>query len=469
VKTLDVDVAVIGAGVIGCAIAAKLSTSGCDVCVLERRADVCDETSKATSAITDSGWESDPASLEGQLIARSSPRWEEIAARLNVPFVRTGVLLVASTVAQVAALDHASHAAADNGVPARRWPGAEASEQAPYLGRDVLEVLEIPQDGVVDPVALTLGYARLAARNGTRFLLSSPLQGAMVSGERVVELHTPRVVVRPRFVVNAAGLGADDVSRTLAAEDFQVWPRRGEYLVLAPSGGPRIDRIVARPPSDLGGGVMVIPTPAGRLLLGPTAEDGQDKRDVSTSAATLDAVFAACQSLVPGLRREHAIASFTGLRASSDRTYRIERSALRANLVQACGIRSTGIASSPAVADLVHELLVDAGLRGTSSRPTVERLPLITTPPGSAGCSPIVCVCQRVSTAEIRDALTGEVPARSVRGVAKRTGATLGRCQGDDCLSMVVALLTAELDVAPWAAPFDDAGGTVGVAPSQVP
>jgi glycerol-3-phosphate dehydrogenase len=214
---------------------------------------------------------------------------------------------------------------------------------------------------------------------------------------------------------------------------------------------------------------MVIPTPAGRLLLGPTAEDGQNKRDVSTSTATLDSVFASCQSLVPGLRREHAIASFTGLRACSDRTYRIERSALRANLIQACGIRPTGIASSPAVADLVHELLVDAGLRGMRSGPTVECLRSTMTPPGSAGGLPIVCACQQVSAAEIRGELTGDVPARSVRGVAKRTGATLGRCQGDDCLAKVVALIAAELEVAPWAAPFNDAGGTVGVAPPPVP
>jgi glycerol-3-phosphate dehydrogenase len=462
-RTLDVDVAIVGAGVVGCSIAARLSAARLTVCVLDRCHDVCEETSKATSAITDSGWESHPGSLEAQLLKASNPRWEEIAERLDVPFRRAGTQLIARSREQLRHLDQALGHAHLNRVAARRLDAAELRALCPYLASDVLAGVEVPADGVVDPIRLTLAYAELAARNGARFAFRAPVIAARATGKRIVEIYTPAMTVRPRFVVNAAGLGADAVSRALGAEEFVVWPRRGQYLVVDREVGREVERVVAQPPSEMGGGVMVIPTPSGALLLGPTAEEGREKEDRSTHSEVLADVFRDCQAMVPSLRREHVIASFCGLRAASDRTYRIELSERRSNVVQACGIRSTGVASAPAVADLVRELLLDAGLGWTPRPDALERLPrrVAAAPPGP---EEIVCACERVSADAIRNALGGPLPARSVAAIAKRTRATVGRCQGNECLPAVVRLFTAAASHPTWSTPVTEPAATLGVA-----
>jgi len=467
------DVLIVGGGVTGCSVAASLSRDGLDVALVERRHDLVDETSKSNTGVADCGWECEPGTLEAELILRSNPRWEELSERLDVPFRRCGGLSVARTPREAERCDVIVAAAKAIGARASKITGAEVRELAPCVSDEVIAGVDIPDEGVIDSIHLTLGYAELAARNGVRFHRNQPVVGARLRGDRVVEVHTPSITFRPRFVVNAAGLGADDVSRLLGGEDFRVWPRRGEYLLVDREVGQDIPRIITQLPSPHTRGIMVVPSTHGSLLLGPTADDDLDKHDRSTHAGVLERVREECVHLVPALADAPVIKSFAGLRPASEVNYRVQVSGAVANLVQACGIRSTGVSASPALGEHVRELLLDAGLRAKPRRrDTVDRIPrrprlsnpvdweaLAADPLGRT----VVCACEKVTAREIHDALSAPVPATSVAGVAKRTRATWGRCQGSACLSGVTFIASMYLDGGAWQLPMSEPAATLGV------
>jgi glycerol-3-phosphate dehydrogenase len=469
----DVDVLIIGAGVVGCAIAARLSLDDVTVAVVERRHDVVDETSKSNTGVADCGWDCEPGTLETELVRRSSPRWEEISERFDAPFRRCGGVCVARTEDDLTRLDQIAASAQSIGVRTTRLTGEEARDRAPCLGDEVVGALHVPDEGVIDSIRLTLGYAELAARNGAHFYLSCPLTGANVTNRHIRDAHTSQRTFSPRFVVNAGGLGADTVSHLLGAEDFQVWPRRGEYLLVDREFGSHIPCVISQVPTATTRGVMIVPSTHGSVLLGPTAEDDTDKNDRSTHWEILEQVRQRCVELVPGLSQAPVIKSFTGLRPASDRTYRVEASSQVDNLVQACGIRSTGVSSSPAVSDYVRDILIDLGLRCRPRSGAIHRIPRRPRPlledlscESSAEAAfgrIVICACEKVTAREIHDAMTSVVPARSVAGIAKRTRATWGRCQGSACLSGVLFIASLYHDGEPWSIPMGEPGATLGV------
>ena len=240
--------------------------------------------------------------------------------------------------------------------------------------------------------------------------------------------------------------------------------------------GQTIDHVITQLPTEHTRGVMVVPSTHGSLLLGPTALDAVDKTDRSTTGDVLEAVLAECRTLVPNLPREHVIKSYAGLRPASDRTYRVEQSELVSNLVHACGIRSTGISSSPAIGGYVHELLVDAGLqtqRNPSAAERIPRLPRLADGDGGAELArdplgrTVICACEKVTALEIHNALRAAVPARSIAGVAKRTRATWGRCQGAACLSGVAFITSLYVDGPAWRIPWGEPAASLGVGEAR--
>lgn len=473
----DVDVLIVGAGVVGCSIAARLSQDALTVAVAERRHDVVDETSKSNTGVADCGWECEPGTLEADLILRSSPRWEEMSERFDAPFRRCGGLSLARTEEEAGRLDGIVAAAHGNGVRARRLSGDEARALVPCIGPDIVAAVDVPDEGVIDSIRLTLGYAELAARNGVRFFCNAPVVGADVHDGRVLEVRTPGERFRPRYVVNAAGLGADTVSRLIGAEEFRVWPRRGEYLLADREDGAAIPRVITQLPNPHTRGVMVVPSTHGSLLLGPTATDAEDKADRSTHGAVLEEIWQQCLELVPSLAGADVIKSFAGLRPASDRNYRVEPSARVANVVQACGVRSTGVSSSPAMGEHVRELLRELGLRCVPRAEALASIPRRLRLADALDCDAlaadplgrtVVCACEKVTALEIHEALRGPVPARSIAGVAKRTRATWGRCQGSACLSGVSFITSLYRDGDAWSLPVSEPDATLGVGAGRL-
>ena len=466
------DVVVIGGGVVGAAVAARVSQTRNRVCLLEAAGDLAEGASKGNGGVANSGFDTEPGTLESQLITASSHRWEELARQLDVPFRRIGLLSVANTAGDCERLELRHEKATANGVRTELVSARRARELEPLLG-DCLRALWSPDDGIFDPMRLTIGYAELAARNGAEVRVRSPVIGIERDADRITEVRTPTARIRTRFVVNAAGLFADDVDALAGGDPCRMWPRHGQWWVLDREFGSKLSHVIAPVPGTEARGVYVLPTTNGSALVGPTADDREDRWDTSTDQAAAESVFAKARELVPTASPDYAIKSFAALRPASDQLYRVRIDDGVVNLVHATGIRSTGVSASPALADLVLGLLGDAGLDPADRAEALTDIPARPRYAGAPdpteldkldpGYGQIVCACEHVSAAEIAASLQMRVPARSIAGVRKRTGATGGRCQGSVCAAGVAFICSLHLGVAPEDVPFDDGAGVLGV------
>lgn len=457
-----VDVAVIGAGVVGCAIARRLSRDGATVVLIDRASDVGDGTSKANTAILHTGFDTVPGSLESRLVARGHGLLADYAAAAGIAVERCGALLVAWDEEQEAALPGLAAKAAANGYGDTGTVDAdEVRRREPHLGPGARSGLLVPGEWAIDPWSVTLAFATEAVAAGARLLLSTPVVGAR-SGDTGVEVLVPDGVVRARWLVNAAGLGSDLVDRMLGVSDFTVTPRRGQLLVFDKSARRLVGHILLPVPTERSKGVLVSPTTWGNVLLGPTAEDLEDRTDTATTGDGLDRLLAAGARIVPALADEEVTAAYAGLRAATEhRDYQIRCHADR-TYVTVGGIRSTGLTASPAIADHVAGLLAAAG--ADWSGVPVDRPPPVMPPLGEGQVRPMqdpariaedpaygtaLCHCEQVSRGEVRDACHGPLAATGLGGVRRRTRAMNGRCQGNWCGADVVALVSAESGIDP--------------------
>lgn len=463
------DVAVIGGGVLGTAIAARLSQTDASVCLLEAAADVGEGASKGNAGVAVSYY-GGPDDLDTRLINASNSRWEEVCQRLDVPYRRVGALMVALDDAEAAHLSEIQGEVTACGVRSELLTGRSARTLEPLVSDRCRSALWMPDEGVIDPMRLTIAYAELAVRNGATIRLGAPVIGFVRDGDRVVAVSTPRETIRVEFVVNATGLALGTISALAGGEAFKMWPRTGEYLVLDREFGSHLNHIVFATQLPDTKGIHVIPTTSGTALLGPTAEDGGSPEN-PTHELTLDAVFHRARRLIPSLSREYVIKSYAASRPASDQRVRVRPDANVPNLLHVSN-RSTGVAASLGTADLALELLQGAGLAGAPrtsavvTNPPVRRLLHDSQPEQLSDEDPrygqVVCVCEQVSAAEIAAALESPVPARSIAGVWKRTHATGGRCQGSVCMAGVAFMCSLAHGLSPADVLATDSG-TIGV------
>jgi len=450
----EVDVAVIGGGVVGCAVARELAGFQLSLALLEAGADVGEGTSKANTAILHTGFDAVPGSLESELVARGYALLSGYSAAVGIPVERTGAVLVAWTGVDLDALPGLRERAARNGYDRCEIVGADAVyAMVPSLAEGVLGGLTVPDESIICPWTTTLAFATEARQRGARLLFGHRVTGVRVEPEATV-LVTRAGEVRARWVVNAAGLRSDVVDELYGFRRFTVVPRRGELLVFDKLARPAVSKIILPVPSAAGKGVLVSPTIYGNVLLGPTAENLTDRDDTSTSRDGLEFLLAKGRAIMPSLLEEEITASYAGLRAATGRPdYVVEIDPGRRYLLLG-GIRSTGLTASMALAEHARVLLAGAGLalKARDDLPDPPRMPNI----GEARPRPyqredliaadpeygtIVCFCERVSRGEIRDALASPVPPRDLDGLRRRTRAGMGRCQGFYCGAEVGALM----------------------------
>lgn len=450
-STQHYDIAVIGAGVIGAAIAAELSRHDVRVVWFEAAHDVAEGASKANSAIACTGYDMPAGNLESQLIRESNPDWENLCRALDVPFRRIGALSLAFDDDDAQSLQQLAAQAADIGVDAELLSGAALRREAKTAAPTAVQALHVPAEAIIDPIRLTIGLAKLAVVNGVDLRRSTPVTGFWhhESGE-ISHVVTPGGAVSVGAVVNAAGVNADHITDAADAEPFTMWPRKGQFLLLDRAVGHLVPKIMSTAPTPHTRGIYAVPTTNRTVLVGPTAVDGLDRADKTTDADTLDSVWARAQRLLPDISRRYVTKAFSGLRPASDTTYRLEVSLKVPNLVHANGIRSTGVSSAPAVARYVADL-VDRNIIELTPRPgvktAIDALPRLaesttdaaaidfaTRPSAAPDEHPmVVCACEHVTAAEIAAECRGPVPATSLDGIRKRTRAMAGRCQGAYC------------------------------------
>ncbi|MFI1466581.1 FAD-dependent oxidoreductase [Streptomyces wuyuanensis] len=449
------DVLVIGAGVVGTAIARELARYRLRTAVVEASGDVGDGTSKANTAILHTGFDAVPGSLESALVRDGGRRLTAYAEEAGIPLEPIGALLVAWDEDQLATLPALAGKAKSNGCDDTEVIAAgELRAREPGLGPGALGALAVPGESIVCPWTTTLAYATQAVRSGVALHLNCRVAGVRPAGGLHL-VDTARGPLRTRFLVNAAGLHADDVDGMLGLGTFTVTPRRGQLIVFDKFARGLVRHILLPVPTAAGKGVLVSPTVYGNVLLGPTAEDLDDKTATGTTADGIARLMEKGRRIVPELLDEEVTAVYAGLRAATGREdYRIDARPDR-RYVTVGGIRSTGLTASMAIAAHVVDLLAEAGLALGAPRPLAPvRMPNI----GEASLRPyrderliaadpeygtIVCHCERVTRGEIRDALAGDIPPATLDGLRRRTRARGGRCQGFSCGAAVRRLFGA--------------------------
>jgi glycerol-3-phosphate dehydrogenase len=457
------DVAVIGAGVVGAAIARELSRFAVDTILIEARSDVGSGTSKANTAILHTGFDATPGTLEARLLRRSYPLMLRYAEEAGIAVERTGAVLVAWDEEQRASLPAIQEKAARNGV-ADLFPldVEQLYAREPNLGAGAQGALRIPGESIICPYTPPLAFATQAVRNGVELRLSSPLT-AVTREAGAHRLACGGETIRARWAINAAGLHSDTVDRMFSHDRFTVTPRRGELIVFDKLARPLLSHVLLPVPTRTTKGVLVSPTVFGNVLLGPTAEDLTDRDETSTTAAGRRFLWEKGGRILPALLGEEVTASYAGLRAATqpgDYQIHLDR---EAQTVSVGGIRSTGLSAAIGIAEYVVEMLAESGLLLTRKD---RFLPVRMPPLGDAqerpfqsasliGRNPdygkIVCHCERVSRGELIDAAHAAIPARSLDALRRRTRCLQGRCQGFHCLANVVGLLAAETGQAPEA------------------
>lgn len=446
------DVTVVGAGVVGTAIARELAGYRLRTALVDASDDIGNGTSKANTAILHTGFDAVPDSLEARLVREGHHLLTAYAAQSGIPVERVGALLVAWDADQLALLPQLLAKAGRNGYHAARIIGPdELEEREPHLGPGALGALDVPDESIICPWTTPLAFATQAVRAGVHLHLNCRVLD-IADEPGVHALTTSRGTLRTRYLVNAAGLYADEIDRLLGHEVFTVTPRRGQLIVFDKLARELVRHILLPVPTAAGKGVLVAPTVFGNVLLGPTSEELDDKTATGSTADGLHLLREKGRRILPALIDEEITAVYAGLRAATGQEdYRIQEYPGR-RYVAVGGIRSTGLTASMAIAAHVTGLFARTGLELGAPR----RLPPVTVPNlGEAFPRPyrradliakdpaygtLVCHCEHVTLGEIRDALSSTVPPRSLDGLRRRTRARGGRCQGFYCGAAVRAL-----------------------------
>jgi len=447
------DVAVIGAGCVGAVIARRLSAYDVRVVLLEKCCDVGFGVSKANSGIIHAGFHHPVTSLKAQLEIRGNLMFDQLHHELNFPFKRVGIIVAAFSYEQMKAVEQLYEQGVRNGVPLIEVCGRDRLLMLePKLNPDVAGGLYAPTGGIIEPYRYVFALVENALKNGVA--LRTEFRVVQASRRKgVYEVRSAQGDrVRARHVVNAAGLYADEVSRALGAEEFTIVPRKGEEFLLERNAGGFPNHVVFPAPGRHTKGMLVIPTVEGTIMIGPTADEVEDKEDFETTADNLEKVFASAMYMIQGISRREIITSFAGLRPVLEgNDFYIDISAKAPHVTQAAGIQSPGLTAAPAIALWVLRILKDTGLPLKkksvfhNKRPKTIHLfgiPLSETEKlvkKDPALGDIVCRCEMVSFKEIQGAI--ERGATTLDGIKFRTRAQAGRCHGGFCTTRILKIL----------------------------
>ncbi|AHC14041.1 FAD-dependent oxidoreductase [Salinispira pacifica] len=454
----EFDIAIVGSGVSGSAIARRLAVYDVRVALLEKDADVSFGTSKANSGIIHGGFHHNARHLKSRLEIQGNAMFSQLHRELGFPFRRSGIVVAAFNQEQMTTAEHLYRQGVENESPGIELCGAERiKELEPKLHSDVIGGLYAPVGGIIEPYRFVFSLVESAQQNGVELFRQFKVeQGERQGGKYRIRSEDGREI-RSEFVVNAAGLFADEVSRMFSAEEYRITPRKGEYHLLDRRTNACPQKVVFPVPTPVSKGMLVIPTVEGTVLIGPTAHEIDDKQDVSTSRERMDGIIASAKQLVPSVSAADIISSFSGLRpVLPGNDFRIEESEACPGFIHVAGIQSPGLTATPAIAEYVKDLLKAAGCNLTEKRvfhpalPPVERTRVMEPEkltklweenPRSAN---VVCRCETVSRAEIDQAI--EAGHHTLDGIKFYSRAGAGRCQGAFCVPRILDVIAEQTE-----------------------
>lgn len=457
------DIAIIGAGVVGCAIARELSKYRVKACVIEREEDVCCGTSKANSAIIHAGFDATPGKLKAKLNVQGNAMMDQLSKDLDIPFQRNGSLVVCTKDQNREDLEKLLEKGKVNGVPDLRiLEREELLALEPNLSDDITCALLAPTGGIVCPFHMTIAFAENAYTNGVEFFLNTEVRQIHKTSNgyqlEVLKKETDITeLMVAKTIINAAGVYADVFHNMVSNEKLHITARKGEYMLLDKTAGTHVSHTIFQLPSNMGKGVLVTPTVHGNLLVGPTATDIENKEGVNTTAEGLDTLSQKAGLSVKNLPLRQVITSFAGLRAHEDQDdFVIGEAADAEGFFDAAGIESPGLSSAPAIGVMVAEMVAAKlnlnenpdfiGIRNGILNPNTlsmeERNKLIKEKPAYGN---IICRCEMITEGEIIDAIKRPLGARSLDAVKRRTRAGMGRCQSGFCSPKTMEILEREV------------------------
>ena len=451
------DVIIIGAGVSGTASARELSRYQLKILVLEKEEDVCCKTSKANSGIVHAGYDAANGSLMAKLNVRGNELMEDLSKELDFPFKRTGSFVVCQKEEDILQLEKLKERGEKNGVKGLQIiKGARLWEMEPNLEENIVAALYAPTAGIVCPFGMNIAFAENAYVNGVEFRFEEKVI-KIQKGVEGYEIQTEKGYYQSKFVVNASGVYGDVFHNMVSKENIRITPRKGEYCLLDKVAGNHVNRVIFSLPGKYGKGILVTPTVHGNLLLGPTAEDTEEKEAINTTSKGLDEIIEKAGLNVKNLPIHRVITSFAGLRAHEEgHEFIIKEVEDAPGFIDCVGIESPGLTSAPAIGEMVAELIkkklqpkqkmdfiaVRKGVLFPQSLTKEERRQLIREQPAYGN---IICRCEMVSEGEILDSIYRPLGAKSLDGIKRRTRAGMGRCQSGFCSPRIIEILAQSL------------------------
>lgn len=459
---IHTDVLIIGCGAVGVALAREFAHYDIKVLVVDKNADVGGDATPACSSIAGAGYANEPGGLIYRLSHSSRIMYDTLLRELDIAYNPCGCIMPAFDDDQVQALKERLAIARKNGdYDVELLDGEEALEMEPELSPRVKKAIFSPREMLVDIFNLVFAQAENAAENGVEFLLNCRVIGMDVANGKLETVHTTKGDIRATWVINAAGLFSDEIERMAEGTiDFRVYPRKGQFFILDPNTNCKVSHILMPVPTPLTRGKLMLPTAHGNMLVGPTAENQNDKWDTKVTAEGLEDIERDIRIMVPNVNLHDAITQFSGLRPVREPDgYFIGFSKKTEGYFGISGVRSDGVGTSLGIAKYVAQLFEKRGIKWPrkshyvrtrkaipcfSAADDREKKRLIAQNPLYGK---VICRCETVTEAEILEAIHRPVGACSVDGVKRRLRAGMGRCQGGFCAPKVMDILARELDI----------------------
>ncbi len=438
------DIAIVGAGVVGCAIFKEFSQNGAKTILIEKENDILEGASKGNSALLHTGFDAPEGSLELECVKKGYEEFIKLKDDLNLQILKTSALVVAWNEEQEKKLEDIIQKGFRNGVKElRRIDKNELLKKEPNLSKEARGAILVEGESVIDAWSAPLAYLKEGVRYGGKLVFSHKVEDGEFDGE-IWKIKTSRGEIKAKTIINSAGLYGDEVEKIRGGEGFRIIPRKGQFLVYDKSAYDLINSIILPVPTKRTKGVVVTKTAFGNILVGPTAEDQESKTDSSTKKETLQFLQKKAYEIVPKLKEHSVTTVFAGLRPASDETfYRIEYDKEK-EWIRVGGIRSTGLTGSLGIAKYIFELY-GKSFEKKEPKHDAQKVPNISEfskrDYEKLGFERIVCHCELVTDREIKNALRGKCGAGTVGGLKRRTRAMMGRCQGFNCMADVVEMI----------------------------
>lgn len=459
------DISIIGAGVIGSALARELSKYKLKICLIEKEADVACGATKANSGIVHGGYAEKAGSNKAKFSYAGNRMYPKLNEELNFGFAQTGSLVIGFDEHDAVKIRELYANGKKNGVvDLHIVDGDFIKTQEPHLNQDITIALHCPTAGIVSPYEFAIALAENAIHNGVELQLATQV----VAIDKIDDKNNDYFIIktqnheeiRTKIIINAAGLYADEIAKMAGCGDFTIKPRQGQYLLFEKDQGDLVNSVIFQTPTAVSKGILVTKTYHGNLLIGPDATPISDKDFIETAEPNINYIIAAAKKSLDKFDLTKIITTFAGNRAAPNTDDFIIGASTIKNFINAAGIESPGLTAAPAIAVYITQLIqasnqlnmilkedfdpCRAPYNHINNMPEDKLNQLIKDNP-KYGC--VVCRCETVSEGEICDALKRNIPISSLDAIKRRTRTCMGRCQGGFCTPKIMDIMHKELQI----------------------